>query len=159
MDENLLRVGKYDNKFNEILGIEISEIDIYRSKGLPAHMLKSKHQNCLKYIDYIPDIIENPDYAGVNPNEKENSSFELIKRYKDNVMIGIKLDKDGDYLYVATMHEVQESKISRRLHSGRIKKISNENKEINTDDEENLSDKIKNDLQNEENNLDNGENN
>ena len=57
MDENLLKVGKYDNKFNEILGIEIAEVEIYRSKGLPAHMLKSKHQNCLKYIDYIPDII------------------------------------------------------------------------------------------------------
>ena len=126
MDENLLKVGKYDNKFNEILGIEIAEVEIYRSKGLPAHMLKSKHQNCLKYIDYIPDIIENPDYVGVNPNEKENSSFELIKRYKDNILIGIKLDKDGDYLYVATMHEVQESKIIRRLDSGRIKEVISE---------------------------------
>ena len=37
MDENLLKVGKYDNKFNEILGIEIAEVEIYRSKGLPAH--------------------------------------------------------------------------------------------------------------------------
>ena len=44
----------------------------------------------------------------------------IIKCYKDNILIGIKLDKDGDYLYVATMHELQESKIVRRLHSGRI---------------------------------------
>ena len=36
------------------------------------------------------------------------------------ITIGIKLDKDEDYLYVATMHEVQESKIVRCLHSGRI---------------------------------------
>lgn len=50
MDENLLKVGKYDNKFNEILGIEIAEVEIYRSKGLPAHMLKSKHQNCVYYV-------------------------------------------------------------------------------------------------------------
>ena len=63
---------------------------------------------------------------GSNPNEKENSSFELIKCYKDNILIGIKLDKDGDYLYVATMHEVQESKIVRRLHSGRIKEVITE---------------------------------
>lgn len=141
MDENLLKVGKYDNKFNEILGIEIEEVEIYRSKGLPAHMLKSKHQNCLKYIDYIPDIIENPDYVGVNPNEKENSSFELIKRYKDNILIGIKLDKDGDYLYVATMHEVQESKIVRRLHSGRIKKVITECEKNSTENRKNNLDK------------------
>ena len=51
--------------------------------------------------------------SGVNPNEKENSSFELIKCYKDNILIGIKLDKDGDYLYVATMHEVTRIKNSK----------------------------------------------
>ena len=50
----------------------------------------------------------------------------IIKCYKDNILIGIKSDKDGDYLYVATMHEVQESKIVRRLHSGRIKEVITE---------------------------------
>lgn len=106
MDNNLLKVGKYNSKFNDILGIEIAELDIYRSKGLPAHMLKSKHAKCLKYIDYIPDIIRCPDYIGVNPNEKDTKSIELIKRYKDNIMVGIKLDKDNDYLYVSTMHDI-----------------------------------------------------
>ena len=54
----------------------------------------------------------------------------IIKCYKDNILIGIKLDKDGDYLYVATMHEVQESKIIRRLHSGRIKEVITECKKL-----------------------------
>lgn len=102
----LVSVGTYKSEFNSILGINIESKEIYRSKGLPAHMLKSKHANCLKYIDYIPDI-------------------------KDNVLIGIKLDKDKDYLYVSTMHDVQESKIKRRLHSGRLKKFivdNNDNK-------------------------------
>lgn len=76
-----------------------------------------------KYIDYIPDIIDNPDYIGVNPNENGTDSIELIKRYRDNVMIGIKLDKENDYLYVSTMHDIQESKIQRRLYSGRIKEF------------------------------------
>lgn len=123
MDSNVLKVGRYKREFNEVLGVELEELEIYRSKGLPAHMLKSHHANCLKYIDYIPEIIEKPDYIGVNPNEKITDSVELIKRYKNNIMIGIKLDKQNDYFYVATMHEIQESKISRRLHSGRIKAI------------------------------------
>lgn len=97
--------------------------DIYRSKGLPSHMVKRKHYNCLKYIDYISDIILQPDYIGINSNEKE-ISLELIKRYDDNVLIGIKLDVDGEYPYVSTMHDVQEAKIVRRLHSGRIKEVS-----------------------------------
>ena len=77
----------------------------------------------LKYIDYIPDIILEPDYIGMNPNEA-GKSIELIKRYENNVLVGIKLDSDGEYLYVSTMHDVQESKIIRRLHSGRIKEFS-----------------------------------
>ena len=121
--DELLKVGEYCNKFNDILGIKIDKLDIYRSKGLPAHIVKRKHYKCLKYIDYIPDIIATPDYIGINPNE-EGVSIEMIKRYDDNVMIGIKLDTDGDYLYVSTMHNIQEGKIVRRLHSGRLKKIS-----------------------------------
>ena len=83
----------------------------------------------MKYIDYIPDIIDNPDYIGINPNENGTQSIELIKRYRDNVMIGIKLDKDNDYLYVSTMHDIQESKIQRRLYSGRIKEFKVDNAE------------------------------
>ena len=120
--EELLKVGRYNSKFNEILGIDIKDLEIYRSKGLPSHIVKRKHYKCLKYIDYIPDIISAPDYIGINPNE-QGTSIELIKRYADNVMIGIKLDTDEEYLYVSTMHDVQESKISRRLYSGRIKKF------------------------------------
>lgn len=120
--EELFKVGEYNPKFNDILGIDIDNLEIYRSKGLRSHMVKRKHFNCLKYIDYIPDIILNPDYIGVNPNE-QGTSIELVKRYADNVMIGIKLDTDGDYLYISTMHDVQESKIVRRLHSGRLKEF------------------------------------
>lgn len=121
--KELVYVGKYNPKFNEILGISIEPLKIYRSKGLPSHMIKRKHFSCLKYIDYIPDIIADPDYIGVNPN-KQGESVELIKKYTNNVMIGIKLDMDGQYLYVSTMHNIQESKISRRLYSGRFKPFS-----------------------------------
>ena len=55
--EELIKVGKYNLEFNDILGINIDELEIFRSKGLPSHMVKRKHFKCLKYIDYIPDII------------------------------------------------------------------------------------------------------
>ncbi len=80
MDTNLLKVGKYNNSFNSVLGI--------------------------------------------NPNETRTDSIEPIKRYKDNILIGIKLDKSSNYLYISTMYDIQESKIQRRLHSGRLKKFN-----------------------------------
>lgn len=126
--EDLLRVGSFTEKFNNVLGANMEPLDIFRSKGLPAHMVKRKHYKCLKYIDYIPDIIANPDYIGINPNES-GGSIELVKRYEDNVLLGIKLDTDGQYLYVSTMYDVQESKVSRRLHSGRLKQFEVDKKE------------------------------
>lgn len=123
MSNKLTKVGKYNTKFNDILGIKLDCLDIYKSKGLIAHLIKRKHDEYIKYIDCIPDIIRNPDYIGINPNENNTDSIELIKRYDNNVMIGIKLDKDNKYFYVASMYDVSESKIQRRLHSGRIKKI------------------------------------
>lgn len=54
---------------------------------------------------------------------------ELIKRYADNVLLGIKLDTSENYFYVSTMFNIQESKIERRLHSGRIKEIHIDNQE------------------------------
>ena len=88
MDEknDLIKVGKYDLRYNELLSIDIEELDIFRSKGL--------HFNCLKYIDYLPEIIGNPDYVGVNPNENDKS-IEFIKKYSKNVLVGVKLEKDG----------------------------------------------------------------
>jgi len=124
--DEILKVGSFADKFNVILGTDIELLDIFRSKGLPAHMLKRKHYKCLKYIDYIPDIIADPDYIGINPNES-GASIELVKQYDDHVLLGIKLDMDGRYLYVSTMYDVQESKVLRRLHSGRLKKIEVDN--------------------------------
>lgn len=124
MGDKIIKVGRYNPQFNDILGLHIDALDIYRSKGLPTHMIKSRHYNALKYIDYIDEIIKSPDYIGVNPNENGTESIELIKRYNDNILVGIKLDKENGYLYVSTMHDIQESKIQRRLYSGRIREYN-----------------------------------
>ena len=116
-------MGNYNQLFNDMLNINIKHDVIYRSKGLPSHMLKSRHEKCLKYIDYIPEIIENPDYIGINPNEK-GQTIELVKRYGDNVLIEIKVDKNNDYLYVSTMYDISEAKLQRRLYSGRLKEFA-----------------------------------
>lgn len=117
-EEKLIEVGELYKELNEIAGTNLPLKKIYRSKGLPAHLIKKKHFNCLKHIDDIPDIINDPDYIGVNPNE-DGKTIELIKVLDKNILVGIKLDVDKDYLYIATMHDVQESKLQRRLYSGR----------------------------------------
>ncbi len=119
---NLIKVGTYNPNFNFILDININISDIYLSRGLKKHLIKRKHFNVLKYLPKIPEIIKNPDYIGINPNEK-NESIELIKKYEKNILVGIKIDVANDILYISTIHDISKSKIKRRLHSGRLKKI------------------------------------
>ncbi|MCL2693719.1 MAG: PBECR2 nuclease fold domain-containing protein [Oscillospiraceae bacterium] len=122
-DNKLLVVGNYNTSINDVLGINLAEQAIYRSKGLPTHIIKQKHFNCLKYIDNIPEIIANPDYVGLHTEKDGTFSVEYIKIFKLNVLVAVKVDGKSDYLYVSTVHDVQESKLQRRLHSGRFKKI------------------------------------
>ncbi len=107
-----------DKRILSLLNISINGIKIYRSKGLLAHILKRKHYKAAKYFDYITDIIENPDYAGVTDGQ-----IELVKIFKDNIFLSIKLDIANQIYYVATVFDVSKSKIDVYCKSGRLTKL------------------------------------
>lgn len=80
----------------------------------------------MPYLANIQEIIEHPDYVGKNPSEPD--SIELVKVYSNNIQIGIKLDSSNGYLYVATLFDIKQSKIERRLYSGRLKPVPEKEK-------------------------------
>lgn len=121
MKNNLISVGKYSESFNTYLPYKITSSNIYQSHGLEKHIVK-RHPDCLKYIGLIPQIIAAPDYIGINPNEK-STSFELVKSISENIQIGIKLDIKDNYLYVATLHTITDSKLRHGIQNGRLKKF------------------------------------
>ena len=112
-------VGKYTDDFNKKLNINLPIGDIFKSDGLITH-IKKRHPGFEKYISDIPSIIASPDYIGVNP--KEPNSIELIKVLAGNIQVAIKLDKNKNYLYVASLYDVSNAKLQNRLNSGRLKK-------------------------------------
>jgi len=85
---------------------------------LLAHLINRKHFVAAKYIDYLPDIIRQPDYIGIH-----NDSIELVKCYRDNIFISVKLDVSRSMYYVATMFDVKQSKIESYVKSGRLIKV------------------------------------
>lgn len=121
MSNKIFSVAKFNKKFNEYLPKTIEHEEIYQSVGLVKHIEK-RHPNCISYLSFIPNIIENPDYIGVNPNEA-GVSLELIKIMDNNVQIGIKLDATDDYLYVATLHTITNAKLKHGIENGRLKKF------------------------------------
>ena len=115
VEENKVKVTK---QVKEKLKINTEIEKIIISKGLVSHMKKSR---MIKYISEIENIINNPDYIGINPREK-GTSLEYLKVFDDNVLLAVKLDIKRNYFYTASMYDVTEAKLQSMLSSGRIKK-------------------------------------
>ena len=121
MDNDLYIVGTYTEQFNNLTNSSLPIGSIYMSPGVMTHVQK-RHPNCVSYLPQISSIITTPDYIGRNP--KEPNSIELVKVLDKNIQVAIKLDLKDNYLYVASLYDVPQGKINRRLQSGRLKKFT-----------------------------------
>ncbi len=121
MADNIFQVHVFMKEFNKYLPFTFTQDYIYESVGLKKHIEK-RHPECLPYLPMIPDIIDSPDYIGVNPNETVQS-FELVKVLHENIQIGIKLDVKKNYLYIATLYTITEGKLQHGIRNGRLKKF------------------------------------
>jgi hypothetical protein len=99
----MIKVGAYVQKFNDISGADLPGINILKSSGLYKHVLKN-HAEYIGYIELIPEIIEHPDYIGINPSVPD--SIELMKLYDEHILISIELDRHKDYLYVSSLYKI-----------------------------------------------------
>jgi hypothetical protein len=97
--------------------------DVYAAPGIIKHI--KKHRNKFSeailndLLGTMRSILNNPDYVGCDPSE-EGTSLELIKKIDDNILIALQFDITDNYIYVASLYPVTESKINNRLHSNRI---------------------------------------
>lgn len=120
---NSFKVGTFRKDYNKILETNYPLLDIRQSYGLSMHLIKQNHQNCLDYLRNITKILNYPNYIG--QNSRHANSIELIKVYDEiNILVAIKLDNDKGYWYIASVYGVSLVQINRRIHSGRLKKIS-----------------------------------
>ena len=116
--EKLVFVAEVKKSLLAELSLDGLEVKVYRSKGLLAHLLNRKHYIAAKYLDFIPDIIGEPDYAGTTGGQ-----IELVKCFRNSIFLSIKLDKSKGTYYVATMFDVKQSKIESYCRTGRLKKL------------------------------------
>ena len=62
----MIFITELPNTLLSILGLQFKFIKIYRSKGLLAHLLKRKHYQAAKYLDYIEQNLYNGFLAQQN---------------------------------------------------------------------------------------------
>ena len=118
------RVGYLKNKMANILGVSISGV-IYASPGVLKH-IKNRHGKqfskkiITNVLDVIKKVISNPDYIGVYKISGNIASIEFVKKMDINILVGIEVDVEGNYIYVSTMYPITEAKIENKLYSGKL---------------------------------------
>ena len=119
---SIVVVGKLHEKITNKLKINLPNENINMYPGFKKHV-KKRHPNCVKYISKIPDIINNPDYIGVNPNEPD--SVELVKVFDENILLSINLSTKTteEYLYISSLYDISQAKLNNRLNGERLKEF------------------------------------
>ncbi|MBE6054509.1 MAG: hypothetical protein E7212_11545 [Clostridium sartagoforme] len=118
------RVGYFKERMAENLGVKFTGT-IYASRGVIKHIMKKHGKHLGKKItsnilEYMKEIIENPDYIGVYKLTDSGIHIELIKKAETNILIGIDINDKRDYIYVSTMYPITDGKIYSKLFSGKL---------------------------------------
>lgn len=122
------KVGKIISSISELLELDFSRT-VYASPGVINHIKKRHGKQLTKkikdnIIETMEKIIKDPDYFGLDYKRGNGGSLEIIKKI-DNIifLLGLELDLEGKYIYVATMYPISESKMNARIHGGRLVEI------------------------------------
>lgn len=118
------RVGYFKEKMANYLGVRYSGT-IYASPGVIKHIQRRHGKHLSKkivgnIIDVMKKIIESPDYIGVYKITENEVLIELVKKIDDNILIGIEIDSERDYIYVSTMYPITDAKMDRKIYSGKL---------------------------------------
>lgn len=117
--EKLIFVATISKRLASCIGLPNKAIKVYRSKGLLAHLISRRHFVAVKYFDFLPKIIESPDYAGIF-----NGQIELVKCFKDTIFLSVKFDTIRGKHYIATVFDARQSKIATYCKKGWLQKIT-----------------------------------
>ena len=110
-------LGKLRKESRTLLSVYPIEGSIKLYPNVIKH-IKRRHPHAFKeYIHKIPEILELPDYIGIS--EEECVRIELIKEYKDMVLLALKLDPDHQ-LFVCSLYIIEPNRVAIREKYGRL---------------------------------------
>jgi hypothetical protein len=122
------KVGKLKVFISELLELDLPRI-VYASPGVINHIKKRHGRQFTKkmkdnIIDIIEKVIKEPDYVGLDNRRGTGGSLELVKKI-DNIilLLGLEIDLEDQYIYVATMYPITLSKMNARIYRGRLVKV------------------------------------
>ena len=118
------RVGYLRERVAYELGIEFTGV-IYASPGVLKHIIKRHGRQFDKrtrtgILEWMKKILDDPDYIGIYKNDEGQTAIEFIKNAYSNLLLGVEVDEEKQYIYVTTMYPITDRKIENRIYSGKL---------------------------------------
>lgn len=115
-------IGYITPLVERILGLSsLSDRTIYIGPSNIQHMLTSHPNDYKKYGNKIADIINSPDYVGLNPKD---NSIEYVKEYKiDNeyVKVAVRVSNSGRF-FARSLYILNNNRVNNFITAGTLKK-------------------------------------
>lgn len=119
------KIGTIKKEVIKILDLNLNcETPIYIGESNYRHMFEKHKADFVKFGAYIDNIIESPDFVGINPRDK---SIEYVKEFKiedEFVKVAVRVSGRGKY-FVKSMYSIPGYKVKNFLHIKRFKKLTN----------------------------------
>lgn len=119
------KIGTIKKEVIKILDLNLNcETPIYIGESNYRHMFEKHKSDFVKFGAYIDNIIESPDFVGINPIDK---SIEYVKEFKiedEFVKVAVRVSGRGRY-FVRSMYTLNKNRVDRFVKSGNLKKLTN----------------------------------
>ncbi|MCI8578319.1 MAG: transposase [Lachnospiraceae bacterium] len=116
-------VGYISKSVVEILDLKVKpNTPVFIGESNIEHIKKRHPYEYDRYFDDISRIINDPDYAGLNPKD---SSILFVKLYEVNgeyVRVAVKITPGGKY-FAKTLHTLSTCNAERYLEKGTLKRL------------------------------------
>lgn len=117
------RVGVLTRRAIELLELDLKEgQDILLGESNIAHMISRHPEDYVRYHEYIPLILEQPDYLAVNAKD---SSIEYVKEFVVDgafVKVAVRVSAKGQ-LFARSLYRLNANRVRNFIEKGTLKKF------------------------------------
>jgi len=118
------KVGEITKEVKELLNLSvIAGTPIYIGQSNIDHMMNKHPNEYMKYGIFIKDIIDFPDYVGINPGD---DSIEYVKNFLFNneyIKVAVRVSNSGMY-FARSLYFLKSSRVYDFINSGTLKPLT-----------------------------------
>lgn len=123
-NDSIQKVGEITSAVIDALGLSVmAGTPIFMGQSNIAHMRNNHPAEYVRYGEYIPSIIKNPDYVGINPNDE---SIEYVKEFPINshyVKVAVRVARSGEY-FARSLYVLNPEKVQSYIFKGTLKRLT-----------------------------------